>query len=284
VSCRLYFLNASPIIQVNNWSDGEPLSKVEMFFKHLDELKNRLIRVFITVGLIVALSFSLTIKSAEVGGYVIYYPFPNPFYNIAALVLEQLERDLVPSYVEIIVTTPAAALIALFYISIFLGIVFGMPMIVYQLGKFVSPGLYAHEKRAILKMISPACILFVGGVLFSYYYVVPFTIDFLYRYALGINILTFMTIDSFISFVLMFLLAFGICFQLPLLMYALTSIGIVEADFWKDNFRYAVVAICIFGAAITPDGSGITMWLVAGPMMALYGGGYLTARRIKKKG
>jgi len=257
---------------------------MEMFLEHLEELKNRLIRVFITVGIIIALSFSLTIQKAEVGGYVIYYPFPNPFHNIAALTLEQLERDLVPSYVQLIVTTPAAALIALFYTSIFIGIILGMPMIVYQLGKFVSPGLYAHEKRMILKMIAPACILFVAGVLFSYFFVVPFTIDFLYRYALAINLITFLTIDSFISFVLMFLLAFGICFQLPLIMYGLTSVGVVEANFWKDNFRFAVVAMCIFGAAITPDGSGITMWLVACPMMVLYAGGYLSAKRVKKKG
>jgi sec-independent protein translocase protein TatC len=253
-----------------------------MFLEHLEELKNRLVRVFITVGIIVALSFSLTIRSAEVNGYLIYYPFPNPFRNIAALALAQLQKDLVPSYVQLIVTTPAAALIALFYISIFMGIIFGMPMIIFQLGKFISPGLYAHEKKMVLKMIIPASILFVGGVFFSYFYVVPFTIDFLYRYALAIDIITFMTIDSFISFVLMFLLAFGICFQLPLIMYGLTTVGVVESGFWKDNFRYAAVAICIFGAAITPDGSGITMWLVAVPMIVLYAAGYLASKHVKK--
>jgi sec-independent protein translocase protein TatC len=90
---------------------------------------------------------------------------------------------------------------------------------------------------------------------------------------------TLITVDDLISFVLLFTLAFGLSFQLPIIMVMLTSLGIVDAQFWKKNFSYAVVAIVVFGAFITPDTSGITMWFVAIPMIVLYVIGYLFIRR-----
>ena len=75
---------------------------------------------------------------------------------------------------------------------------------------------------------------------------------------------------DFITFVLQFILAFGLSFQLPLIMYALTASGLIDSKFWRNNIRYAIIGMVILGAAITPDGSGVTMWFVAGPMIALY--------------
>ena len=110
---------------------------------------------------------------------------------------------------------------------------------------------------------------------------VPFSIDFLYGYAVPIGAQTFITLDELISFVVLFVVAFGISFELPVIMWVLSAIGIVDAKFWRNNWRYAAVAIVIFGAVITPDGSGFTMWFVALPMMALYLAGYLVIKRRK---
>ena len=89
---------------------------------------------------------------------------------------------------------------------------------------------------------------------------------------------------DFVTFVLQFLLAFGLSFQLPLVMYAISMSGMVDADFWRKNIRYAIVAIVIFGAVITPDGTGVTMWFVSGPMIALYiTGMFLIERKERKK-
>jgi len=294
---------------------------------HLEELQKRLIRVFLTVAIIIALSFTITIKNTYVktdavnvvlhrmseflrwmletlgtfippaaeaakafgGGsvgstsYLLFYPYPDPFHNMCSQLLRQLQHDLLPDFVQVIVTTPWQALVALFYTALFIGITLGMPMIVYQLGKFIAPGLYPHEKRMIVKMIIPACCLFVGGILFSYLLVTPFVINYLYLYAIGMEVITYLTIDSFISFILMFLISFGIAFQLPLIMIGLSSAGVIEPEFWKNNFRYAVVAMCVFGAAITPDGSGVTMFIIAGPMILLYVAGYWIAAHRKVK-
>ena len=90
---------------------------------------------------------------------------------------------------------------------------------------------------------------------------------------------TFLTVNDFIAFVLQFVLGFGIAFQLPVIMYVLSLSGATDSKFWQRNFRYAIIIITVFGAIITPDGSGVTMWFIALPMIALYAIGILAIRR-----
>jgi sec-independent protein translocase protein TatC len=94
---------------------------------------------------------------------------------------------------------------------------------------------------------------------------------------------TFLNINEFISFVLQFFLGFGIAFELPVVMYAISLTGIVDSKFWRNNFRYAAIILVIFGALITPDGSGITMWFMAVPMITIYLIGMLAIRRRERK-
>jgi len=246
---------------------------------HIDELRARVVRILISVVAITLFTFLFGIKEFMYGDLKIYLPFPDVYNNISAQFIERIKEDLLPSYVQLIVTSPGQALLAQFSASIFLGVIFSMPIIVYQIGKFVNPALYPSERRTILKIIVPATILFSLGCIFSYILVTPFTLDFLYRYGIALGAQTFVTIDDFISFVLLFTLAFGLSFQLPIIMVMVTSLGVVDVEFWKKNFSYALVAIVIFGAIITPDTSGITMWFVAIPMIILYVIGYLFIRR-----
>ena len=88
---------------------------------------------------------------------------------------------------------------------------------------------------------------------------------------------------DFVTFVLQFLLAFGVAFQLPLIMYAATASGIVDTKFWRKNIRYAIVVLIIIGAIVTPDGSGVTMWFISGPMVALYIIGMIALERRERK-
>jgi sec-independent protein translocase protein TatC len=112
---------------------------------------------------------------------------------------------------------------------------------------------------------------------------VPYILEFLYRYGESAGLLTFLNIIDFIAFVLQFLLAFGLSFQLPLVMYAATASGLTDAKFWRKNIRYAIVIIVIFGAVITPDGSGVTMWFIGGPMIALYVAGMIFVERKERQ-
>jgi sec-independent protein translocase protein TatC len=119
-------------------------------------------------------------------------------------------------------------------------------------------------------MLIPTLGLFLIGIIFSYLLIIPFTLDLLYKYGESIGVETFLNINDFITFVLQFLIGFGISFELPLLMYIISLSKVIDYDFWKKNFRYSIILIVVFGAIITPDGSGITMWLIAGPMILLY--------------
>jgi sec-independent protein translocase protein TatC len=131
----------------------------------------------------------------------------------------------------------------------------------------------------LIKAILPMFLLFIFGVVFSYILVIPFTLNLLYKYGESVGAETFLTVNDFITFVLQFILGFGIAFQLPVLMYVLSLGGLTDSKFWQKNFRYAIIIITIFGAIITPDGSGVTMWFIALPMIALYAAGIVMIRR-----
>jgi len=135
------------------------------------------------------------------------------------------------------------------------------------------------SKINIIKIVLPVFLLFIFGVVFSYLLVIPFTLNFLYSYGESIGAETFLTVNDFITFVLQFILGFGIAFQLPIIMYLLSLSGLTDSKFWQKNFRYTIIIITIFGAVITPDGSGVTMWFVALPMIALYAVGIVAIRR-----
>ena len=135
------------------------------------------------------------------------------------------------------------------------------------------------SKINIIKIVLPVFLLFIFGAVFSYLLVIPFTLNFLYSYGESIGAETFLTVNDFITFVLQFILGFGIAFQLPIIMYLLSLSGLTDSKFWQKNFRYAIIIITIFGAVITPDGSGVTMWFVALPMIALYAVGIVAIRR-----
>jgi sec-independent protein translocase protein TatC len=130
-----------------------------------------------------------------------------------------------------------------------------------------------------MNIFLPSIALFIVGIVFCYILVIPYVLDFLYQYGQALSAETFFTINNFISFVLQFLLGFGIAFQLPILMYSISLTDTISPRFWRTNFRYAALIMVIFGAIITPDGSGLTLWLIAIPMLLLYLAGMLVVER-----
>jgi sec-independent protein translocase protein TatC len=246
---------------------------------HLEELRKRLVRMVLAVVIITAFVLTFHLDAVNYNGITLYYPFPDPLNNIAAQITVEMKNQLVPENVQLIQTAPGQAFFAQFYIAALLGIVFGMPVIVKELVSFVSPALGKNEIRIIRSMTIPAIGLFITGCVFSYLFVTPYILEFLYTYGEASGLVTFLNVVDFITFVLQFLLAFGISFQLPIVMYAVSASGLTDEKFWRKNIRYAIIIIVIFGAIITPDGSGITMWFVAGPMIGLYLLGMIFAER-----
>ena len=216
-------------------------------------------------------------------GVTLYYPYPEPLDNIAAQFTNVMKDELVPESVQLIQTAPGQAFFSQVYIAALIGIVFSIPIIVREFIAFLKPALKEREIHVGRSITIPAIGLFVTGCAFSYAVVIPFILDFLYKYGESAGLVTFLNIMDFVTFVLQFLLAFGISFQLPLIMYAVSLSGLTDAKFWRRNLRYAIIVIIVFGAVITPDGSGVTMWFVSLPMIALYGAGMAIVERQEKQ-
>lgn len=283
--------------------------------EHLDELRFRLVRVVIAIIVLMAffLTFGLTTayivfddegvvkvvsefppteesvetaQGQEGNSYVLtfYYPYYNPFDNIAIQLTTYLSDTLLPPGVSLIQTTPGQAFFSQVYVAVLLSMLVSIPLIIREVYAFVSPAFgQSTRKLFAIKTLVPTVSLFVVGVLFSYVLVIPLVLNFLYTYGESIGVATFFNINDFYPFVLQLLIAFGLAFQLPVIMYALSLTGVVDFDFWKKNFRYAFIIFVIFGAIITPDGGGVSMWLVVAPMVLLYMAGLLVVKRSQKE-
>ena len=248
--------------------------------EHFSEMRSRILRVSIIILIIIVFCITFGFKVYQINISIfnvpntLYIPFidPNPFNNIAIQVTSFMKDSLLPVGVELIQTAPGQAFFAQIYVAALIGIIISIPLLIRELYEFIGPAIEEREKKRInlVKMLIPTLGLFLIGIIFSYLLIIPFTLDLLYKYGESIGVETFLNINDFITFVLQFLIGFGISFELPLLMYIISLSKIIDYDFWKKNFRYSIIIIVVFGAIITPDGSGITMWLIAGPMILLY--------------
>jgi len=253
----------------------------------------------------------------------LYYLFPDPFNNIALQLTSFMKDTLLPPEVRLIQTAPGQVFFAQIHISLLIGLICSLPIVIREIFGFISPAFYQTKRNGgfdnrdvrntnaeddaaqgnvqqtrkeegkkskrsfskidLFKIISPMFLLFIFGGVFSYVLVIPLTLEFLYKYGESIGVETLLTVNDFIAFVLQFILAFGIAFQLPVLMYVLSLSGLTDSKFWQRNFRYAIIIITVFGAIITPDGTGVTMWFIALPMIGLYALGIIAIRRKEGK-
>ncbi len=237
----------------------------------------------VVVGIITVFVLTFHAEPFQFSGTTLYYPTPDPLNNIAAQITNYMKSNLVPEQVQLIQTAPGQAFFAQVYIAALVGLALGMPVIVRESVSFLRPALKENEIKVGRTITLPSVGLFIGGCLFSYFFVIPYILEFLYRYGESSGLVTFLNVIDFVTFVLQFLIAFGLSFQLPMIMYATTKSGMTDVMFWRKNIRYAIVIIVIFGAVITPDGSGVTMWFIAGPMIALYLTGMAVIERSEKK-
>jgi sec-independent protein translocase protein TatC len=248
--------------------------------EHIEDLRTRILHIVIAVAILTIFSMTFGFRLFEFNGVVFYYPYPDVFHNFAIQITSSMQSALLPPGVKLIQTAPGQAFFAQMYVSMLIGIIGSMPIIIREIYGFISPAFGEQTKRAgIRSVFLPTISLFVAGIAFSYIAVIPFALNFLYKYGQAIGVETFLNINDFISFVLQFFLAFGIAFELPVIMYAISLTGLIDAKFWRHNFRYAIIILVIFSAIITPDGSGITMWFVAAPMIVLYLGGIMAITR-----
>ncbi len=163
-------------------------------------------------------------------------------------------------------------------VAFFSGFIVSLPIIFWQLWLFVAPGLYENEKKMVIPFALGATIMFLIGALFCYYVVIPFGYEFLINF--GSQLFTALpSIGEYVSFFTKLILGFGLAFELPTITFFLASIGLVTDETLKGFFKYALVVIFMVSALLTPPDI-LTQFLMAGPMILLYGLSILIAKSI----
>ncbi len=219
---------------------------------HLVELRDRLIKagLALLVGMLVS-----TVFAKRVLGFLI------------ALAGENLPQ----AY------SPTAPMVMFFKVALVCGAALAMPVIVYQLLRFITPGLTKQERRYLLFVLPGIVLCFVGGVAFAYFVLLPPAIRFLQGFLSDI-IEPKWVIEKYISLITSLIFWTGVTFQTPLVMAFLARLGIVTPQMLIRSWRYALVLIAVVAAAITPTVDPLNMGLVMAPLVVLYGIGILLAR------
>ena len=155
-------------------------------------------------------------------------------------------------------------------IGLFGGFILALPCILYFFGQFVLPALTAHEKGYLLPAFTAGAFLFLGGVAFCYFVLLPVALQFFLDYSNYLGIEARWTLQNYIGFVLQMLLAFGISFELPLVILILNFFGLVSYEQLRDHRKHAAVVIVIFAACITPTSDLFSLALLSLPMYLLY--------------
>ena len=182
---------------------------------------------------------------------------------------------------ELIYLSPPEAFIANLRLAFISGLVLSSPVLLYEAGAFIFPGLYGSEKLLFVLVILGAAILFSGGVIFAYYVVFPYTLRFFLQFAAE-QVDPRFTVSEFISFVISFHLAFGIVFQLPLLTWSLGKIGLLSSAFLKRNRKIALLVMLVLSAIITPPDI-ISQVAIVLPLVVLYEVGIIMVRISERK-
>jgi len=231
------------------------------FTAHLEELRSRLITCFIAVGV----------------GFVLSYGFKEKLFNILLIPLLSVMK----SGEELIFTGLPEAFFTYLKVAFLSGLILASPVIIYQFWMFVAPGLYKKERSALIPIIVLSSLFLIGGSLFGYFIVFPMGFQFFLGFS-NETIHARLSIKEYLGLASKLLLAFGIVFELPIIITFLARLGIVSVDFLKKNRKYALLLFFIGAAILTPP-DVVTQVMMALPLMVLYEISIIGARLFGRK-
>ena len=231
------------------------------FTGHLEELRKRLVACFIAIGI----------------GFVISYCFKEKLFDILSHPL----ISVMGTDDKMIFTGLAEAFFTYLKVALLSGFMLAAPVVLYQFWMFVAPGLYQNERRLLIPIVFLSSVFFVGGALFGYFIVFPFGFKFFLGFA-SETIQALPSMKEYLSFSAKLLLAFGLVFELPLVITFLAKLGIVSVDFLKKNRKYALILFFAGSAILTPP-DVVTQIMMALPLMLLYEISIIGAKVFGKK-
>lgn len=164
-------------------------------------------------------------------------------------------------------------------VSFYVGLIGAMPYILYQLFHFVAPGLYQQERRLAVRLVVSGYVMFALGVLFSYFVIFPFTLQFLGGYQVSDDVSNLISLESYIDTLTMLSLMLGVLFEMPVVSWLLGRFGLLSADAMRRQRRPALLAIVVIAAIITPTSDAFTLMIVSVPVYLLYEVSILVIRK-----
>jgi sec-independent protein translocase protein TatC len=254
------------------------------FWDHLTELRSRLFKMIIAWFVMTVVAF---IYSRYIFDEILLAPKESDFitYRWLCKLGQLIHVDtlcLPPMKLSIVNLNLSGQFMTDMTVSMFAGLILGFPFIIYQLWQFIMPALYSKERRYARQAVFVMSFLFILGVLFSYYFMVPWTLNFLGTYQVSSMVVNQISLSSYISTVTSTILGVGVVFELPVVVYVLAKIGIITPALLKNNRKYAFVIILIIAAIITPP-DVFSQTIVTIPLYSLYEISILVAKRVAPK-
>lgn len=224
--------------------------------QHLIELRNRLLRVILSVLII----------------FLALFAFANDIYTFVSAPLQEL----LPENSTMIATEVTSPFLTPFKLTLFVSLFLAMPFVLYQIWSFIAPGLYQHEKRIAVPLLVSSIVLFYSGLAFAYYFVFPLIFGFFTSVApSGVTIMT--DIGSYLDFVMTLFFAFGLAFEIPIATVLLIMAGVVTPESLTQKRPYVIVGCFIVGMVLTPP-DVFSQTLLAVPMWMLFEVGLVFGR------
>lgn len=251
--------------------------------EHLSELRKRIIICLVTL----AIAFVFTFSYSEYIFKLLLFPLNyTPRISLKEGLVFVSDQKL--HNTKLVFLGPAEAFWMNMKIALVSGFILTVPVVFYQIWKFVSPGLYQHEKKYIVPFVLTATGLFLMGVIFCYLIVLPFAMGFLLTYKVGDFLMPMLSVGLYVDFLLKFLLAFGFVFELPILIVLTTRMGLITTETLRKYRKLAIVLAFVAAAIITPTPDAFNQTLMAVPMIILYEIGIwvsvLMNKRVNKNG
>jgi sec-independent protein translocase protein TatC len=230
--------------------------------EHLIELRKRLIRSVIILGI----------------GFGVCYYYKDWIFDIITQPLTQV----LPKNSYLIYTGLTEAFFVYMKLAFFASLIITSPFILYQIWKFISPGLLPKEKKYVVPFVLSSSLLFISGILFGYFIVLPPAFEFFVSFN-NKYLQAMISFKDYLSLFVTFLLGFGLSFELPIFIFFLTKLGIVNAKMLSKQRKYAILVIFIVAAILTPSPDALSQILMAIPLLFLYEVSIFVARFAEKK-
>ena len=247
---------------------SEPLT----FWDHLDELRSSLLRMLCAVVLFGIIAFCLKDELFA----IVLAPRSSDFITYRLLGAEAFN-------IHLMNTGLTEQFMVHMRTAIYAGLLVASPYILYELFRFVSPGLYQNERRYAVWIVGAAYVMFLVGTLVNYFVVFPFTVRFLGTYQVSPDVANMLTLQSYTDTLLGMSLVMGVVFELPVVCALMGRMGLINNRMMSQYRRHAIVAILIVSAIITPTTDAFTLFIVALPIYLLYELSILIVRIITKQ-